>query len=310
MSTLSPELRSKLESLVKQDDVVLFMKGSRSFPQCGFSARVVGILNTLIPKYATVNVLSDPDVRNGMKELSDWPTFPQLYVKGEFVGGADIVGQMAESGELAAKLGVQPTAQKDLELTVTPRAATELKAALADGGPGDVIHLTIDERWEHALDIGPKETGHVTTESNGVTVQLDPMSAGKAEGVVIDFVDGPQGAGFKIDNPNKPAGVRQIGPKDLKELLAKGEIKELFDVRTPKERATASIEGSKLLDDATMSYLEGLPKDTPIAFHCHHGGRSQNAAQHFLGKGFTRVYNLAGGIDAWSQQVDPKVPRY
>jgi monothiol glutaredoxin len=309
MSTLSPELRSKLESLVKQDEVVLFMKGSRSFPQCGFSARVVGMLNTLIPKYSTVNVLSDPDVRNGMKEFSDWPTFPQLYIKGEFVGGADIVGQMFESGELAQKLGAQVKVAQP-KVIVTPRAAQELKAALTDGGPGDVIHLTIDERWEHALDIGPKEPGHVTTESNGITVQLDPMSAGKGEGVVIDFVDGPQGAGFKIDNPNKPAGVRQIGPKELKELLGKGEIKELFDVRTPKERATASIEGSKLLDDATMSYLEGLPKETPIAFHCHHGGRSQNAAQHFLGKGFTRVYNLAGGIDAWSQQVDPKVPRY
>jgi monothiol glutaredoxin len=309
MSTLSPELRAKLESIVKQDEVVLFMKGSRSFPQCGFSARVVGMLNTLVPKYSTVNVLSDPDIRNGMKEFSDWPTFPQLYIKGEFVGGADIVGQMFESGELAQKLGAEVKLAQP-KVIVTPRAAQELKAALSDGGPGDVIHLTIDERWEHALDIGPKEPGHVTTESNGVTVQLDPMSAGKAEGVVVDFVDGPQGAGFKIDNPNKPAGVRQIGPKELKELLGKGEIKELFDVRTPKERATASIEGSKLLDDATMSYLEGLPKDTPIAFHCHHGGRSQNAAQHFLGKGFTRVYNLAGGIDAWSQQVDPKVPRY
>lgn len=310
MSTLSPELRLKLESLVKQDEVVLFMKGSRSFPQCGFSARVVGILNTLIPKYSTVNVLSDPDVRNGMKDFSEWPTFPQLYIKGEFVGGADIVNQMFENGELAQKLGVQTGAAKAPAVTVTPRAAQELKAAMADGGPGDVIHLTIDERWEHALDLGPKEAGHVTLESNGVTVQLDPLSAGRGEGVVIDFVEGPQGAGFKIDNPNRPAGVKQIGAKELKAALDRGEIKELFDVRTPKERATASIEGSKLLDDATMSYLEGLPKDTPIAFHCHHGGRSQNAAQHFLGKGFTRVYNLAGGIDAWSQQVDPKVPRY
>jgi len=81
-------------------------------------------------------------------------------------------------------------------------------------------------------------------------------------------------------------------------------------VRTPKERTTASIAGSKLLDDAEVARLEGLPKDTPIAFHCHHGGRSQNAAQHFLSQGFTRVYNLAGGIDAWSRDVDPSVPKY
>ena len=310
MSSLSPELRQKLESLVTQDDVVLFMKGSRSFPQCGFSARVVGILNTLVPKYATVNVLSDPDVRNGMKEFSDWPTFPQLYIKGEFVGGADIVNQMFESGELASKLGVEAKAVKPPAVTVTPRAAAELRAALADGSPGDVIHLTVDERFEHALDLGPKEASHVTIESNGVTVQVDPASAGRAEGVVIDFLESADGAGFKIDNPNRPATVQQLRPKELAAKLASGEIKELFDVRTPKERATASIAGARLLDDEAIAYLEGLPKDTPVAFHCHHGGRSQNAALHFLGKGFTRVYNLAGGIDAWSQEVDPKVPRY
>jgi monothiol glutaredoxin len=181
---------------------------------------------------------------------------------------------------------------------------------MKDGNPGDVIHLTIDERYEHALDLGPKESGHVTVDAGGIAVQLDRSSAGRAEGVVVDFIEGAQGAGFKIENPNKPAGVRQIGPKELKKLLDDGTIKELFDARTPKERATASIAGSKLLDDGAVAYLEGLAKDTPIAFHCHHGGRSQNAAQHFLSKGFTRVYNLAGGIDAWSREVDPSVPKY
>jgi monothiol glutaredoxin len=310
MASLSPELREKLENLVKSDEVVLFMKGSRSFPQCGFSARVVGMLNTLVPKYTTVNVLSDPDIRNGMKDFSDWPTFPQLYVKGEFVGGADIVGQMFESGELAGKLGVEVKPVEAPKLTVTPRAATELKAALAEAGPGDVLHLTVDERFEHSLDLGPKESGHLTVESNGVTVQVDRTSAGRAGGVVIDFVDGPQGSGFKIENPNRPAGVKQVSAKELKAMLDAGEVKELFDVRTPKEVAIARIAQARLLDDAAVAYLEGLPRDTPIAFHCHHGGRSQNAAMHFLGKGFTRVYNLAGGIDAWSQQVDPQVPRY
>jgi len=310
MSSLSPELRAKIESLIQSDEVVLFMKGNRSFPQCGFSAKVVGILNTLVPKYTTVNVLSDPEVRQGIKDYSDWPTIPQLYVKGELVGGSDIVSQLFESGELQKKLGVEAKPAAAPKLTVTPRAATELKAAMADGGPGDVIHLTIDERFEHALDLGPEEAGHVTIESNGITVQLDGMSARRGDGVVIDFVEGPSGAGFKIENPNRPAGVKQVTPKELKALLDAGTIKELFDVRTPKERETASLAGARLLDDEAMAYLEGLPKDTPIAFHCHHGGRSQNAAVHFLGKGFKNVYNLAGGIDAWSRDVDPSVPRY
>jgi monothiol glutaredoxin len=207
---LDPTIKQKIDGLVQQDAVVLFMKGTRSFPQCGFSASVVNILNTLIPKYATVNVLSDPDVRGGMKEYSDWPTFPQLFIKGEFVGGADIVRQMFESGDLEKKLGDLVQAAKAPNLTVTPRAATELKEALKEGSPGDVIHVTITQSWEHQLDIGAKEASHVTVESNGITVQLDRASAARASGVSIDFVEDATGAGFKIENPNRPAVVREI----------------------------------------------------------------------------------------------------
>src|SRR5688572_16808278 len=123
---LDPQLKQKIDQLVNQDAVVLFMKGTRSFPQCGFSAAVVNILNTLIPKYATVNVLSDPDIRGGMKDYSDWPTFPQLFIKGEFVGGSDIVRQMFETGDLEKKLGDLVVAAKPVSLTVSPRAAQEL----------------------------------------------------------------------------------------------------------------------------------------------------------------------------------------
>src|SRR5882757_10090211 len=120
--TLDPTTRQKLEQLVKSDNVVLFMKGTRSFPQCGFSASVVNILNTMVPKYTTVNILSDGDVRTGMKEFSDWPTFPQLFVRGEFVGGADIVRQMHESGELEPKLGDLVAPAKVPTVTVSPQA--------------------------------------------------------------------------------------------------------------------------------------------------------------------------------------------
>jgi monothiol glutaredoxin len=308
--TLEPQVRQKIDQIVASDPVVLFMKGTRSFPQCGFSASVVNILNTLIPKYATVNVLSDPDVRGGMKEYSDWPTFPQLFVRGEFVGGADIVKQMYETGELEKKLGELVTAAKVPRVTVSSRAATELKGALQDGGAGDVIHLTITSGWEHQLDLGPKEPKHVTVESGGITLQLDRASAARAEGVTVDFVEDATGAGFKIDNPNRPPMVRDIGPKELKALLDAGKVKELYDVRTPKERETAMIAGAKPFDDTTMAAIETLPKDTPLAFHCHHGGRSRAAAEHFLKAGFKTIYNLAGGIDAWSQHVDPGVKRY
>jgi monothiol glutaredoxin len=307
--TLDPQIKSKIDGLVAQDPVVLFMKGTRSFPQCGFSASVVNILNTLIPKYATVNVLSDPDVRGGMKEYSDWPTFPQLFIKGEFVGGADIVRQMFESGELEKKLGdmVKPAAVPTV--TVSPRAAKELSEALKEGSPGDVIHLTITAGWEHQLDIGAKEATHITVPTEGVTVQLDRASAARANGVSIDFIEDATGAGFKIENPNRPAMVREIAPKALKDLLDSGKVTHLYDVRTPKEREIASLPNSKLLDDATMKEIEALPKDTAIAFYCHHGNRSRGASEHFLKQGFKTVYNLGGGIDAWSA-IDPSVKRY
>ncbi len=307
--TLDPALKKKLDTIVQADPVVLFMKGTRSFPQCGFSASVVNILNTLVPKFATVNILSDAEIRTGMKEYSDWPTFPQLFIKGEFVGGADIVRQMHEAGELEKKLGDLVAPAKAPTLTVSPRAATELSAALKDGSPGDVIHLTITPSWEHQLDLGPKEGSHLTIETNGVTVQLDRASAGRAAGVTVDFLESPDGGGFKIENPNRPAAVREVEPKALKALLADGKI-QLWDVRTEKERAVATIAGTKLLDDAAMAAIEALPKSTPLAFHCHHGTRSRAAAEHFLKEGFTHVYNLAGGIEAWSRDVDPSVPRY
>src|ERR1043165_3685309 len=218
--TLDPETRKKIEQLVASDSVVLFMKGSRSFPQCGFSASVVNILNTLVPKYTTVNILSDADVRSGMKEFSDWPTFPQLFVRGEFVGGADIVRQMHESGDLEKKLGDLVAPAKVPSVTVSPRAAKELAEALKESGPGDVIHLTITPAWEHQLDLGPAEASHVTIKSAGVTVQLDRASAGRAEGVTIDYIEASAGAGFKIDNPNRPATVKEIAPKELKALGA------------------------------------------------------------------------------------------
>ncbi len=307
---LDPALKQKIDQLVAQDAVVLFMKGTRSFPQCGFSASVVNILNTLIPKYATVNVLADPDVRTGMKEYSDWPTFPQLFIKGEFVGGADIVRQMFETGELEKKLGDLVAPAKPVALTVTPRAAQELGAALKEGSPGDVIHLTITPSWEHQLDIGAKEPTHVTIDANGITVQLDRASAQRATGVSIDFVEDATGAGFKIDNPNRPAMVKQIDAKQLKALLDAGTVKHLYDVRNERERGIAKIDGTTLLDDNAMAEIEALPKSTHIAFYCHTGNRSRGAAEHFLKQGFTNVYNLAGGIEGWSRDVDPKVPRY
>ena len=96
------EIHQRIDDEVKGNPVVLFMKGTPVFPQCGFSAAVVQILSHLGVKFKAIDVLKDPEIRQGIKEYSEWPTIPQLYVKGEFVGGADIVREMFENEELAA----------------------------------------------------------------------------------------------------------------------------------------------------------------------------------------------------------------
>jgi monothiol glutaredoxin len=101
------DAQSRIAEIVKSNDVVLFMKGTALFPQCGFSSRAIAILDRLGAPYETVDVLQDQEIRAGIKEYSDWPTVPQLYVKGEFVGGSDIMMEMFESGELQELLSAE-----------------------------------------------------------------------------------------------------------------------------------------------------------------------------------------------------------
>lgn len=97
---MTPEVKTRIEQLVNQNKIMVFMKGSKLMPQCGFSNNVVQILNTLGVPYETVDILADPEIRQGIKEYSNWPTIPQIYLNGEFVGGSDIAIELYQSGEL------------------------------------------------------------------------------------------------------------------------------------------------------------------------------------------------------------------
>lgn len=103
-ATEQPDMQQQIKQTVSDNEVVLFMKGNASFPQCGFSGRAIQILQTLEAEFVTVDVLSNDQVREGIKQYSNWPTIPQLYVKGEFIGGSDIMTEMYESGELKQAL--------------------------------------------------------------------------------------------------------------------------------------------------------------------------------------------------------------
>jgi monothiol glutaredoxin len=304
----TPATPESIAELVRDNRIVLFMKGSRHFPQCGFSATVVGILDQLVTGYKTVNVLTEPGMRDGIKAFSNWPTIPQLYVDGKFVGGCDIVRDMHASGELAQVLGAPaPAPPEPPALEVSDTAAAAFKGAI--GSPSDVCRVQITADFQHELFIDERQAGDLTVEVKGVTFAFDGASARRANGLSLDFVQGDAG-GFKIDNPNAPPSVKPLSAKSLKGMMDRGEKFELLDVRTAEERQIARIESARHLDDEGIRHVESLPKDTTLVFQCHHGMRSRAAAERFLSQGFKRVFNLEGGIEAWSRDVDSKVPRY
>lgn len=307
---LTDPVRARIENLVTTFPVVLFMKGSRGSPQCGFSAQVVRILDEFVTSYETVDVLADPTVRDGIKEFSSWPTIPQLYVRGQFVGGCDIVKEMHASGELQKLLGAEDTPAVPPRVTLSARAVTEIGNASSGASGDEKLRIDVSPSFEHELYFDAQKEGDFVIECGEIAVLVGRSSARRVDGIRIDFSETPTGAGFKIDNPNEPPRVRSLTAKELHARFEAGERTHLFDVRPEVERKIAKIEHSLPLDAAGQKELEKLPKDAPIVFQCHHGVRSRAAAEDAIRRGFVRVYNLEGGIDAWSQDVDPSVARY
>jgi monothiol glutaredoxin len=305
---MTPDLKARIEKAIAANEVVLFLKGTRQAPSCGFSARTVEVLDSLLDEYATVDVLAHPDVREGIKEFSDWPTIPQLFVRGEFLGGADIIADMYESGALHEKLGLSGATITPPRLTVSERAAEALRGYIGDSG--ELVLIDIGKDFHTGLSIGPRPASGVVVESGGISFAMDRLSAQRADGLHVDFVDTAEGQAFKLDNPNEPPRVRPLSVKALKDRLDRGETLRLIDVRSPGEWETARIHGAELLDSQLHDELTELSPSTVLVFQCHHGHRSQRAAEQFAARGFRQVFNLTGGIDAWSREIDETVPRY
>lgn len=306
--SLDPRIHDRIDSQVKGARVVLYMKGSPRQPMCGFSAKTAGILDSLLDDYVSVDVLQDEEIREGIKVYGQWPTIPQLYVNGELVGGCDIVTDMFNSGELHDLFGVEKPDRTPPDITITPKAADKIREAMA-GHEGIGLHLQIDADFQARFQLAPAQGNEISSEAGGITVLFDIASAQRARGAAIDWVETVQGEGLSINLPGAPAPVRQMSVRELKEALDAGGL-TLVDVRSDQERETAAIEGARAMNADLMAELEAKPKDTPMAFICHTGGRSQVAAEHFRKLGFTEVSNVVGGIDAWSREIDPNVPTY
>lgn len=308
--SLDPAVRSRIDALLQGNRVVLFMKGVPGAPQCGFSAKATGILDGLGVPYQGVNVLADHDIREGIKVYGNWPTIPQLYVGGELVGGSDIIEGMLNSGELHSLLDVPPPDRSVPQITITPPAADAIRSAMADADPTLALHLAIDARYNAQFALKPAQGNEIVAQAEGIRILFDLASGPRAKGIVIDWVEDVRGAGLTIRNPNAPATIKSISVQDLHDRIIAGSI-DVIDVRPAHARAVAPFpQPHDVLDEDSRERLEALPKDLPIAFLCHHGVSSRQAAEHFRSLGFHDLYNVEGGIDAWSQHVDPSVPRY
>lgn len=306
--SLDPALRSRIDSLLAAHPVVLFMKGNPRAPQCGFSAKAIGALDATGTTYHHVDVLSDPEIREGIKAYGDWPTIPQLYIGGELVGGSDIIAQLAASGELHAALGMPAPDRTPPDIEITPAAADMLRTAIADAGEGFALQIEIDSSFNARLQLALIDEAAIASESAGIRAQFDLASAQRARGLKIDWADDERGKGLVIDNPNAPPKVRAITPAEAAERVNAGSL-VIVDVRPAAERALAALDLPFAHFDDGMDEIEATDKGTPLAFLCHSGGRSGQAAEHFRALGFTEVYNISGGIDAWSA-IDPTIPRY
>ena len=306
--SLSDSTREQIENIIQKDRVVLFMKGTPQAPMCGFSSKTVGLLDSILSDYASVDVLEDQEIREGIKVFGNWPTIPQLYIDGELVGGCDIVSAMFNSCELHDMLGVEAPDRTPPEVTITDAAAEKIREAMA-GHEGIGLHFGIDASWQSTFNVAPAEGHEVKVVANGITFLFDLASAQRAQGAVIDWKVSMEGEGLTINLPQAPKPVVQMNVEELKQALDNDSV-ILIDVRGKEERDLASIVAAKPMEGGLMQKIEAMPKDTALAFICHVGNRSQVAAEHFRKQGFNNVSNVAGGIDAWAKQIDPSVSTY
>ncbi len=306
--SLDAATRERIETLLKDHRVVLFMKGDRQQPMCGFSAAATNTLNELLPEYHTVNVLDDPEIREGIKAYGDWPTIPQLYVEGELVGGADIIRQMYGSGELHALFGIAAPDRTPPEITITDAAAEAIRQGTA-GAQGMALHLEIGPDHSAGFQLAPAGEHDIVATANGLEVHFDPASAQRAKGIVIDWVSTVQGEGLSLKFPGA-VEIKSLSVQQLQQRLAAHDI-TLVDVRPAADRAVAApLAQARVLEEEGYEKLASLPKDTALAFVCHHGMSSRAMAERFAAHGFSNLHNVEGGMDAWASEIDPGVPRY
>ena len=224
----------QISSILASNPVVLFMKGTPQQPRCGFSAKSADVLNNLVPGFVGVDVLNDDEIRQGIKTYGNWPTIPQLYVKGELVGGSDIIMQLYNTGELHQLLGVAAPDRSAPEIFISAEAATAIRAGMADE-PSLGLHLRIDGRWQASFQLAAVEGHEIKAEASDLNVYMDVQTAQRAKGLRIDWIDSLQGSGLSITNPNAPSAVKPMSVTALKAALKSARPPLVIDVRPDRK---------------------------------------------------------------------------
>ena len=308
---LNQPLQSRIESLVESDRVVLFMKGTRMQPMCGFSAATIGILDSLVPEYTTFNVLEDQGIREGVKAFSDWPTIPQLYIDKEFVGGlrhreADV--QQRRAARDARRGGAGPDPARDRRERRRRRHHRQ-RAPGQSGQRGAPLHRrTLAALVQPRPDGGTRGPGGVERGSRCCSTWRRRRRRRGCPSTSKRRCRAPRSRSTIPTHRPPWAECRRpsLPPRGAK----RPPLPPSWTYAPPTSGRGRSSMGSIPLDEEGMKIVAALAKDTKLVFYCHTGVRSRSAAEHFRTEGFTDVHNLEGGIDAWSREVDASVPRY
>ena len=210
--SLSPETRTRIERTLADNRVVLFMKGDPPGHRAAASRPRPSASSTRCsPDYASVDVLADPEIREGIKEYGQWPTIPQLYVGGELVGGSDIIeghAQLRRTARGARRGRARSHAADPQHHAEAPPRRSHARWRTAEPGVG--LHLGVDPRFNAQFQLKPVTGQEIVAEAAGLRIHFDLASAPRAEGIAIDWVEDVRGAGLAISNPKAPPPVKSI----------------------------------------------------------------------------------------------------
>ena len=292
--------QEKIDNLINENNILLFMKGDKFAPQCGFSAKVIEILNHYCSMYKTVNVLEDNNIREGIKEYSKWPTIPQLYVNKEFIGGCDILTEMHQSGDLLDIFNIKIKSSDNIKLEISKSAKSAFGKIISESNEGNTVRLSVDSKNNTNLSFEDKKDKDIQFEYDNFKLIIDPLSSSRITNLKIDFIEDKNSSGFSIINLDQD-NIEQIDAAKLKSMIENKEKFELIDVRTTQEYNENNISCARLLENIEDNFFDKLNKNTKLIFQCRSGKRSQNMALKFKEKGFKNIANLKGGILAWDE---------